>query len=90
MIDKEIYDNYIATHRDFLFNAIDYFKDVIAKDDVDESLCFNDVEFKVNEVVFIYEDVDKSETYRKSISMKEFLDFANNNYQDEVATGSYE
>lgn len=87
MIDKEIYDNYIATYRDFLFNAIDYFKDIIAKDDVDESLCFNDVEFKANEVVFIYEDVDKSETYRKSISVKEFLDFVNNNYQDEVATG---
>lgn len=89
MIDKEIYDNYIATHRDFLFNAIDYFKDVIAKDDVDESLCFNDVEFKVNEVVFIYEDVDKSETYRKSISMKEFLDFANNNYQDGEVSERY-
>ena len=26
MLDKEIYDNYIATQRDFLFNALDYFK----------------------------------------------------------------
>ena len=78
MIDKEIYDDYISTNRNFLFNALDYFKDVIAKDDVNESLYFNDVEFKTNEVVFIYEDVDKSETYRKSISIKEFLDFANN------------
>ena len=82
MIDKEIYDNYIATHRDFFFSALDYFKDIIAKDDVDESLYFKDVEFMTNNVVFIYEDVDKSETYRKSISIKEFLNFANNNYQD--------
>ena len=85
MIDKEIYDSYIATHRDFFGNAIDYFDKVISKDDITESLCINDVEFKANEVVIIYEDVDKSETYRKSISVKEFLDFVNNNYRDEVA-----
>ena len=86
MIDKKIYDNYIATHRDFLFNALDYFRYIIAKDDVNESLCINDVEFKANGVLFIYEDVDKLETYRKYIPIKEFLDFANNNYQDGEAS----
>lgn len=89
MIDKEIYDEYIATHRDLLFNALDYFKDIIAKDDVNESLYINDVEFKANSVLFIYEDVDKSETYRKSISIKEFLNFANNNYQDATVSERY-
>lgn len=89
MIDKEIYDDYITTHRDFLFNALDYFNDIIAKDDVNESLCINDVEFKANGVLFIYEDVDKSETYRKSISIKEFLNFANNNYQNGTVSERY-
>lgn len=89
MISKEIYDDYIATHRDLLFNAFDYFKDIIAKDDVNESLCINDVEFKANGVLFIYEDVDKSETYRKYISVKEFLNFANNNYQGTTVSERY-
>ena len=82
MMNKDIYNNYIETNRYFRFNAIDYFNDVIAKDDVNESLYFNNVEFKPNEVLFIYEDVDKSITHRKSVPLNEFFDFVNNNHTE--------
>ena len=63
---KRLYSSYYRS-------ALDYFDTKLCQDN--EYLILNDVEFKNNEIIISYEDVDNELNYYEKIKIEDFLNF---------------
>ena len=63
---KRLYSSYYRS-------ALDYFDSMIQKEN--EDLVLNDVEFKNNEIIITYEDVENELYYYEKIKIEDFLNF---------------
>ena len=57
--------------------SINYFDEVICKDDINEELVFIDVEFKHDKAIINYENIDTGDTYNASIAIDKLLKITN-------------
>ena len=58
-------------------SALEYFDTILRKDN--EDLCLTDVEFKYNEIIISYEDVEKELYYYEKIKIEDFINFHKEN-----------
>lgn len=63
---KRLYSSYYRS-------ALDYFDTKLCQDN--EDLLLNDVEFKLNEIIISYEDIEKGEYFYEKIKIEDFLNF---------------
>lgn len=67
------YYNYINSYKKYYRKALDYFDEFICKDD--EDIVLLDVEFKINEVIISFENVETEKKFYKNIPIDEFLNY---------------
>ena len=63
---KHLYSSYYRS-------ALDYFDTKLRQDN--EDLVLSDVEFKMNEIVISYEDIEKGGYFYEKIKIEDFLNF---------------
>ena len=66
------YTCFINSNHIYYRRALDYFEKFIQKENEDISLL--DVEFKMNEVIISFENVETEEKFYRNIPINEFLD----------------
>lgn len=71
-----IYYNYINSHKKYYRKALDYFDEFIQKDN--EDIVLLDVEFKINEVIISFENVETEKKFYKNVPIDEFLNYFKN------------
>lgn len=67
---------YLEWHRlytSYYRSALEYFDTILRKDN--EDLCLTDVEFKYNEIIISYEDVENESHYYEKIKSEDFINF---------------
>ena len=62
-------------------SALDYFDTILRKDN--EDLYLTDVEFKYNEIIISYEDVENELYYYEKIKIEDFINFHKENLNKE-------
>lgn len=63
---KRLYSSYYRS-------ALDYFDTMIQKEN--EDIVLTDVEFKLNEIIISYEDIEKGGYFYEKIKIEDFLNF---------------
>lgn len=67
------YYNYINSHKKYYRKALDYFEEFIRKDNEDIELL--DIEFKMNEVIISFKNVEIEVGFYRSIPINEFINY---------------
>ena len=67
------YYNYVNSHKKYYRKALDYFDEFIRKDN--EDIVLLDVDFKIDEVIISFENVETDEEFYRSIPIEEFINY---------------
>ncbi len=70
------YTCFINAYRAYYRHALDYFYEFIKKDN--EDIVLLDVEFKINEVIISFKNVETEEGYYRNIPVDEFINYFKN------------
>jgi hypothetical protein len=70
------YTCFINAHRAYYRCALDYFDEFIRKDN--EDIVLLDIDFKINEVIISFENVETEEQFYRNISIEEFINYFKN------------
>lgn len=70
------YTCYINAHNAYYRYALDYFDEFIRKDN--EDIVLLDIDFKINEVIISFENVETEEQFYRNISIEEFINYFKN------------
>lgn len=67
------YYNYVNLHEKYYRKALDYFYEFISKDD--EDIVLLGIDFKIDEVIISFENVETEEKFYRNIPIDEFLNY---------------